>query len=321
MGGEYRLPDKKALFSLIPANPKALDVVEDTHNDHLISWSPRSNVKSFDIGFHIDNRSSKNTLATLGRNGCNIYLKPSSISRVHCSFEIDDLDSGIVMFYDRSHKHNTRVSGENSIPFERGRAPRKVLVHPGLNETISLGGVNGTLFEFRIEWIQNEQKIIELARARRAEKQGTITNPREARTFDPSETVLPSLLMTPEQAFETPGSMGIRYFKQELKGNGSYGTVWQAIDVDSGRVMAMKQIRWVRGQHDRNHIRKVRREVELMRIARHVRILLLMIDRDDTDSWIAAYRRLNHITRLGGKLLYHSDLCGPRGEKFRHFEH
>ena len=78
--------------------------------------------------------------------------------------------------------------------------------------------------------------------------------------------------MTPEQAFQRPSQTGLRYLKRDLRGVGSFGRVWRAIDVDSGRVMAMKQIDWVPGSQEQDHVTKVRREVELMRRAKHVRL-------------------------------------------------
>ena len=147
-----RRPNIKALFSLVPLNRKADEAVDDENNSHLVSISSKTNVRSFDIGFHINSQSSFNTLTTLGRDNCDIYLRSTTIARTHCSFEIDDLNTGIVMFYDRSHKQNTQVSGEqDGRPFEKGRSPRKVLVYPKFNDTISIGGINGDLVQFGLE--------------------------------------------------------------------------------------------------------------------------------------------------------------------------
>ena len=267
-----RRPNTRALFSLIPKNDKAKTVVKDEDNDHLVSYSLKKNVESFDIGFHINSQSSTNTLATLGRDDCDISFRPPSVARTQCSFEIDDLNSGIVMFYDRSHKHNTRVSGKHSKTFESGRSPRKVLVYPRFNERISIGGINGDLFQFEIEWIVSEHEIKEFVRKHRDAKKDMITNPRKARTRDLVETALTSAKMTPEQAFQRPSQTGLRYFKRDLLGVGSFGKVWRAIDVDSGRVMAMKQIDWVPGSQEQEHITKVRMEVELMRRSKHMRL-------------------------------------------------
>lgn len=315
-----RRPSTKALFSLVPVNEKAKNVVQDEDNDHLVSLSLKSRVASFDIGFHINSPFSTNTLATLGRDDCDISLRPSSIARTQCSFEIDDPNTGIIMFYDRSHKRNTRVSGAHSKTFESGRSPRKVLVYPGFNEKISMGGINGELIQFKIEWILTELEIKEIVRKHRDEEKDTMTNPKKARTRDPTETVLTSAIMTPEQAFQRPFQTGLRYLKRDLRGVGSFGRVWRAIDVDSGRVMAMKQIDWVPGSQEQKQVKKVRREVELMRRSKHVRspsheILF------NADCEVAKYCRLDHIAGLGRRFFLHQDIHESRRGKPRWFQY
>ena len=260
-----------ALFSLIPANPKTEDVVDAENNDHLVSSSWEGNVRSFDIGFHINSQHSTNTLVTLGRDNCDISLKPRSISKFQCSFEIDDLDTGSVMFYDRSHGHSTRISGADNHSFEDARSSRKILVYPGGKQKISMGGIKGDLIQFSLEWLMHEDQIKAIARKHRDAEKGSITNPRKARTRDLTDTVLPSAEMAPDQAFKQPDQLRLRYVKRDLLGVGSFGKVWRAINVDSGRVMAMKQIDWVPGSQEQNHVARIRTEVNLMRLAKHVR--------------------------------------------------
>lgn len=267
-----RRPHKDALFSLLPDNGKALSVVEAEDNDHLVSFSWNEGLISFDIGFHINSQHSTNTLVTFGRDLCDISLKPQSISKFHCSLEIDDLDTGIVMLYDRSHSLGTQVFGEQSQHFERGRSPRKVLVHPDNTNKISMGGKNNDLIQFKIEWILDEYQIREVARKHRDAGKDLITNPRKAQTRDETDTVLPSAQITPDQAFIKPTQLGLRYFQQGLLGLGSYGKVWRVIGFDCGRVMAMKRIDRVPGEQEQVQLAKVRGEVELMRLAKHPNI-------------------------------------------------
>ena len=311
----HQNPWQSALFSLIPLNDSATDAVNDVVNKEYVSLSRKHQELSFDIGFHIDNKSSKNTLVTFGRNDCNIVLQDETISRLHCSFEMDDLDTGIVMFHDRSHARNTRVSGEFSQPFEDGRSPRRVLVYRDCNDLISMGGKYGNLYQFRIEWILDEDKVKAAAERHKVEKKEVIINPRTARTHDPTETILPSQMITPDQAFQKHRSTGMRYFKMALIGVGSFGKVWRVIDVDSGKLMAMKHIEWVPRQRDQEHVRKVRREVELMRRAKHVRPRFATTDFDDAYFKVATHRRLNHIPGLGEGVLLCGDIRGSGGEK------
>ncbi len=277
MNQGIRRPNQQALFSLIPLNDKATAAVKDEDNSHLVSISLETKVPSFDIGFHISGPHPNNTLVTLGRNDCDIYLRPSSISRIQCSFEVDDLNSGIVMFYDRSPKHNTRVSGvKESAQFQKERSPSRVLVCPGFNDIISMGGVHHNLIEFRLEWIKSEDEIKAIFKKHRAAAEASIIHPRKARTRDPTITTLPSTMMTPltpDQAFQRPTVSSLRYYKQRSKvlGKGAFGTVWRAVDVDTGRIMAMKHIQWKSGPQAQAYISRVQQEVELMRRAKHVR--------------------------------------------------
>jgi hypothetical protein len=101
-------PHPLALFSLIPQNARAKDVVAHPCNSHLVS-TLRNGTLALDIGFNIRSQSC-NTLATLGRNG-DIILEGSSIAKVQCSFEID-LDTNVVMLA------AARSSGHHFPPFE-----------------------------------------------------------------------------------------------------------------------------------------------------------------------------------------------------------
>lgn len=315
---EIRRPNKQALFSLIPKSMKAKAAVDDENNSHLVSTSLKENVRSFDIGFHISGHNSTNTLATLGRNDCDIYLRPSSISRTQCSFEIDDLNSGIVMLYDRSANHTTRVSGvTESGQFQKERSPRKVLVCPGFNDIISMGGIHNNLIEFRLEWLKSEEEIRELIQNHHDAAQQSIINPRMARTRDPTITTLPSAIMTPltpDQAFQKPSNSALRYYKQRSKllGKGAFGEVWRVVDIDTGRIMAMKKTCWKSGSQAQADINRVRQEVELMRRAKHVRPPSLDTPSDDAHCETGKHRRFDRIPGLGGRVLLHQDIHGSR---------
>jgi hypothetical protein len=104
-----RPPHPLALFSLRPhrGNERAKRAV--AHPDNIRHVSTLSDgVEALDVGFHIHGKSST-TLATLGRGiEADIYVEGSNIAKVQCSFEID-LDTGVVMFFDRSHGCTTQV--------------------------------------------------------------------------------------------------------------------------------------------------------------------------------------------------------------------
>jgi hypothetical protein len=139
-----------ALFSLRPirGNERAERVVSHPDNSHHVSTLSDGTL-ALDVGFHIRGKSSK-TLTTLGRGvDADIYVEGSSIAKVQCSFEID-LDTGVIIFYDRSFVKSSQVFGENATPFEYKHS-RKVLVQKGLNTIIGMGGERRDLVQFELE--------------------------------------------------------------------------------------------------------------------------------------------------------------------------
>lgn len=135
-------PHPLALFSLIPLNNRAADVIAHPCNSHLVSRLP-AGILGLDIGLHMRSKSG-NTIATLGRGDTDIFVGGSSIAKTQCSFEID-LDNNVVMLYDRSHGCTTQVFGEDAMPFEHGRI-RKIVVQKNLNTTIGMVVKDKTLF-------------------------------------------------------------------------------------------------------------------------------------------------------------------------------
>jgi hypothetical protein len=234
-----RPPHPLALFSLVPVeeNERAKRAVSHPDNIRHVSTSP-DGVEALDVGFHIRGRSST-TLATLGRGiEADIYVEGSSIAKIQCSFEID-LDTGVVMLYDRSFAQSTQVYGENATPFEHERV-RKVLVQKDLNTIIGMGGEGRNLFQFELEWHQDPTKTAEAIKNYDALACGRMENPRLSRTVDEAPTDLPSRRETRPH---TPGQrqLKMRYVKAGPKlGSGQFGTVHKAIDVDSGKFMAVK---------------------------------------------------------------------------------
>ena len=225
-------PHSLALLSLQPMNKRAEEVVAHSINEPFISTLENGRL-ALDIG-HIRSKSGTNTLATLGRGDTDIFVAGSSISKVQCSFEID-LDTKIVMLYDRSHSQTTQVFGENATPFEYGRV-RKVVVQKELNTIIGMGGEGRKLVQFELVWhqgpIETIDKINNLAF-------GHQENPRLARTIDDADTVLPSRRETRPHTPGT-GQLKMRYARVVMLGSGHFGEVYKAINVDSGKFMAVK---------------------------------------------------------------------------------
>lgn len=234
-------PHPLALFSLFPyeGNERAERLVPHPNNHHNVSTLSDGTL-ALDVGFHLRGTSSK-TLATLGRGvDADIYVEGSGISRFQCSFEID-LDTGVVMLYDRSFANSTQVFGENSTPFERERDQRKVLVQKGLNTIIGMGGERRDLVQFKLEWHQDPTQTAKTIEDHDTLPCGRVENPRLARTVDEAPTELPSRRETRPH---TPGQRQSKMRYVDVVGgklgSGQFGTVYKVIGVDSGKFMAVK---------------------------------------------------------------------------------
>lgn len=217
-------PHPLALFSLRPyGSERAERLVSHPNNNHNVSTLSDGTL-ALDVGFHLRGNSTK-TLVTLGRGvDVDIYVEGSGIARVQCSFEID-LDNGVVMLYDRSFASSTQVFGANAIPFERERDERKILVQKELNTIIGIGGERRDLVQFELVWHRDPTQTAKTIKNYDALPCGRVENPRLART----------VLHTPGQR-----KLKMRYVKGEMLGSGQFGEVRKAIDVDSGKFMAVK---------------------------------------------------------------------------------
>lgn len=141
-------PNSHAIFWLVPMNSMAEQAVYSPYNRPWVSihtdGTPRLRVGQVQSA-----EMDGVTLATLGRNG-DIIINSARISRIKCAFEIDT-GTGIVMLYDKSHNQTTQVYGDKAIQFERGRV-RKIVVRPGLNTVVSMGGPERNPIEFELQW-------------------------------------------------------------------------------------------------------------------------------------------------------------------------
>ncbi|KAK4171055.1 hypothetical protein QBC36DRAFT_391346 [Triangularia setosa] len=200
-------------------------VVTHSCNGHLASVLNNGTLAP-NIDFHIRSQPY-GTLATLRHRETNIFVEGSSIAKLQCFFEID-LGTSMVMLYDRSHGQTGQLFGDHAIAFQYGRL-RKVMIQEGLNDIVGMGGVGENLVTFQLKWHQGPLQTME-------------RNPRLAWTVDLSETVLPSQMETRPH---TPGSQKLKMRNKKMAelGTGQFGTVHKAIDVDLGRLVAVKMLR------------------------------------------------------------------------------
>ena len=269
-------PHPLALFSLIPYddNKRAKAVVAHPCNSHLISTTTDGEL-ALDVGFHIRSKSH-NTLATLGRGDTDIFVDGASIAKIQCSFEID-LDTNVVMLYDRSYYRTTQVYGENAMPFEHERLPQ-VVVQANLNTVVGMGGEGRNLVQFELIWHQDPDGTIEKVKNREDIVRGYEEHPRIARTImDETDTVFPSRR---ETRIHTPGTrqLKMRYMTiGDMLGAGQFGEVYKAVNVDSGKLMAVKMLKLPDDatKKQRDHWREsvyyaLKREVENLAKINHV---------------------------------------------------
>lgn len=211
-------PIPLTLFSLVPLNDRAKDVIAHPNNHHLISTSIEGN-QNLDISFHIRS-TSQNTLATRGRCDSDITLQGASISRLQCYFEINPT-TGVIMLYDRSNSQTTQVFGEDACQFETGRL-RRVVVAENLNTEIGIGGQACDLIQFHLRWHNNANELLTKYSIR--ELPYELENPFVARTVDEEPTAAPTQLKT---KLHTPGEyISMRY---KVGGRLGAGNFWRGL--------------------------------------------------------------------------------------------
>ena len=274
-------PHPLALFSLIPLDKKTAEgIVDHPDNRHLVSFVPgaenhvnpeeEGRARGLNIGFQIGSKSSY-TLATIGRCG-DITVEGSSVSRIQCSFEIHE-DTKEIFLYDRSSSWTTQTFGENAVPFERDRVPRRVVMaKKKANNYFGFGGVGCNLFQFQIYWHERPSNLQEQIVSRE-------DHPRFTRTInDQIPTALASKRTTRihTPAIHTPGNQGpakIRYYTKEKLGKGSFGEVWKAVDADSGKLFALKLVEWPKQGIQSHGYTMLKREVEIFARMSHPNIV------------------------------------------------
>ncbi|KID76048.1 calcium/calmodulin-dependent protein kinase, partial [Metarhizium brunneum ARSEF 3297] len=254
-----------ALFSLVPTSNRARAAVDHPENSHLVSRitddpdRPGDDQRGLNIGVFIGSKS-RYTLATIGRCG-DITVEGAGISRIQCSFEINEDNKTEIMLQDRSTNKSTQFFGTKAMPFELGRPHRRVLVDKHVNLEFGFGGVGCDLYRFRIVW-HDRGKLM-------ADFDYREDNPRQTRTvLDEPPTIEPSRRTT---RVHTPGNPErIRYSYRDMIGSGAFGEVWKVANVDSGEWLAVKRVKRPHLQ-SYNHV-LLKREVEtLSRICHHQR--------------------------------------------------
>lgn len=261
-------PNPAALFWLVPANFEARKVAEDPVNRRRVACMQNGKL-AFDIGFHVQ-QYSQTTLVTLGRNG-DIIIPGRHIRRCHCSFEIDDLATGIVRLWDQTTIKGTRVIGVNSFPFQPG-LERKVVFWPGCNTKFEICGAKQKRYEFCLDWIkETDTDIVEAIRPWLDPAMAAMEDPKVARTVvdDGDETFAPSHWPS---KIHTTSPVKLRFIQRKQLGSGSYGDVYRAIDIDTGKVVAVKRQQRPKEGWPQEMWTQLMLEVNIMNKIQHVSI-------------------------------------------------
>ncbi|KAI9803888.1 MAG: hypothetical protein M1825_001768 [Sarcosagium campestre] len=215
-------------------NDRAIDVITDPVNSRFASTIPKYG-RVLDVGFNNCSKS-RSELATLGRSDCEITVTGRNISRLQCSFQID-LDSGVVMLCDRSNNQTTQPFGDTAVPFKEG-CPRRIVVRPGTNNFIEIGR-DCDHCQFKLIWHKEDAATIEELKSLDSILWTQDEDPRFAQTVRAESTFrMPARMYTPGE--QNPM---LRYRKiGDPIGIGSYGVVFKCVNLDSGQLLALKEL-------------------------------------------------------------------------------
>ncbi|CAK7199526.1 hypothetical protein SEUCBS139899_002206 [Sporothrix eucalyptigena] len=236
------------VFRLKPLNHRAKEVVRHPLNAHLVTDDGQGYLE---IGVIPSKVNDGVTLATFGRDG-DVFMEGRTVSRLQCAFEIDPI-SRVVMFYDKSHNNSSAVHSMDGhgiapggvlpkvFPFQYGR-PRKVYVGPYANPVIGMCGEHRDLVLLRLIWSEDAQEAI-ARKANRLSMRGVANVPQLAKTIDDTETAPETTRVTRIHTPALGHAMLIRYQIWDVLGEGSSGVVHRVIDVDTGKIMALKTLK------------------------------------------------------------------------------
>lgn len=220
------------ILYLVPTNTAAQQAAADPLNE-AYRWPMENGTFSLGIGF----ADPAKQVFTLGRADCDIFLPDSrgaDISKHHCSFT--NTERGAVLLQDLSSKKNTEPyslkTGGQTIDFDERRC---VLVARGINNTIGIG--RNRFYQFELNW----------------QSDGLYPFPDKEENYR----------IGPRKSKQK------KYIEGDEVGGGSYGTVFWAMDVYTGELMAVKRFRNLEGKHLDFATREV---ANLFRINRHAKI-------------------------------------------------
>jgi hypothetical protein len=132
-----------------------------------------------------------------------------------------------------------------------------------------MGGAGKRLVQFRLRWHCPYSGLVKKLEQRENARLGD--NPRRAKTLFDTDTAVPSRMETHTHIAGPPKLLTRWRSTGPVLGIGQFGTVYEALDLDSAQLMAVKRVRLPLGPAGQLQRSMVKREVEILSAVRHVR--------------------------------------------------
>lgn len=295
----------QTIFHLVPQNPKAESVLAHPDNQQFVSSSAppsgRNDLEGgerggprpgLEIGYHVRRSPDPEIIVEVGRNA-DLILPATTISAIQFSFEVHPKSKAIV-FHDRSRYHNTIIE---PFGFRSDRSVRQLVLEPGISYDIAAGSERKDLYRFKVWWVNAEQAPGKVNEGYRTAKMRALNN-RSARTVDEDEAEIPSSC---NKKLQTLADAGVQRVTQgELLGRGSFGEVRKAVDLDSGRYVAVKRIVLTRYSAKRNKL-SIDRKITTLSSLCHVSCQIDYLQLFNLTVYLEEYSRVLRLKQIGGR--------------------
>ncbi|EEP78452.1 predicted protein [Uncinocarpus reesii 1704] len=175
------------------------------------------------------------------------------------------------MLRDSSIDHSTHVFGKDAVRYQHGRERRIVVAH-GLNTMFGIGSGRAGTVQFVLLWHGDAEETMAKVMARKREKASKYGD--RYRFPSPDGKLMFSSVRRSEGQART-----IRFVKTKNLGSGQFGEVFKALDVDTGKLMAVKQLKTGKVATEAERLKKLQqyqlleREMHAIRQARHPNII------------------------------------------------
>lgn len=215
-------PDTKASKEVLRTKGK----INEFSNQENKLFQKRRNFKR-SIPVKLPSPNTNLTLITLGRRG-SWEIKDQKVADIQCSFEIHRL-TGEILLYDRSPNASTVLLGNTATAF--GVSPRRVVVNDKINLQFGFPGSHDGGFKWTISWAKIPPFPL-------------IHGPRGPRGMLPRTIWELPADRARSTTLHTIGiSQAMRVLRKRLIGTGPSSYVYEAVDIDSGGYVAVKDFR------------------------------------------------------------------------------